>query len=341
MNIFAHLNLLIFGSHTYTGSTETPTVVVILKPQMWGRPSQPPLGRHCCSLCLQVLPLSLFSPNIDFINEVFSSIRILSGQQWVSWWWSWATTTTRRRTWVRSKGWSIRWSSTFPDPLFFSASFSAWLPPQTSRWCSTQSTLMQTTTMISLCSDFNVLSPSQSKRISHLCDPLNLNPPPLRYILPICLPRPGLSVQGRRGYVTGWGRTYDGGPYPILLNQVNVRRRTTEWYNLWRLRFRCWATLSATPCSSWPPWRIGWRRTSGWVLCWFVFVNSRTDIVRGPSRCALGTGRGVRMRARETVVDRLLLRRGRGVRKCGSLQVVEMFFFACSPLCATFLHRHY
>ena len=81
MNIFAHLNLLIFGSHTYTGSTETPTVVVILKPQMWGRPSQPPLGRHCCSLCLQVLPLSLFSPNIDFINEVFSSIRILSGQQ--------------------------------------------------------------------------------------------------------------------------------------------------------------------------------------------------------------------------------------------------------------------
>ena len=101
-------------------------------------------------------------------------------------------------------------------------------PPQTSRWCSTQSTLMQTTTMISLCSDFNVLSPSQSKRISHLCDPLNLNPPPLRYILPICLPRPGLSVQGRRGYVTGWGRTYDGGPYPILLNQVNVRRRTTE-----------------------------------------------------------------------------------------------------------------
>ena len=88
---------------------------------MWGRPSQPPLGRHCCSLCLQVLPLSLFSPNIYFINEVFSSIRILSGQQWVSWWWSWATTTTRRRTRVRSKGWSIRWSSTFPDPIFFSA----------------------------------------------------------------------------------------------------------------------------------------------------------------------------------------------------------------------------
>ena len=43
---------------------------------------------------------------------------------------------------------------------------------------------------------------------------------PFRFILPICLPRPGLSVQGRRGYVTGWGRTYDGGPFPILLNQV-------------------------------------------------------------------------------------------------------------------------
>ena len=62
-----------------------------------------------------------------------------------------------------------------------------------------------------------------------------------------------------------------------------------------------------------------------------MFVNSRTDKVRGPSRCALGTGRGVRMRARETVVDRLLLRRGRGVRKCGSLQVVEMFFLLALP----------
>jgi hypothetical protein len=41
-----------------------------------------------------------------------------------------------------------------------------------------------------------------------------------RFILPICLPRPGLRVQGRRGYVTGWGRTYDGGPRPELLNQV-------------------------------------------------------------------------------------------------------------------------
>ena len=37
------------------------------------------------------------------------------------------------------------------------------------------------------------------------------------------------------------------------------------------------------------------------------------------------------MRARETVVDRLLLRRGRGVRKCGSLQVVEMFFLLALP----------
>ena len=37
------------------------------------------------------------------------------------------------------------------------------------------------------------------------------------------------------------------------------------------------------------------------------------------------------MRARETVVDRLLLRRGRGVRKCGSLQVVDMFFLLALP----------
>ena len=42
------------------GSTETSTVVVLLKPQVWSRPAQPPLGCHCCSLCLQVASCTLF-----------------------------------------------------------------------------------------------------------------------------------------------------------------------------------------------------------------------------------------------------------------------------------------
>ena len=36
----------------------------------------------------------------------------------------------------------------------------------------------------------------------------------------MCLPRPDLSVVGKQGYVTGWGRVYDGGPKPAYLNQV-------------------------------------------------------------------------------------------------------------------------
>lgn len=43
-----------------------------------------------------------------------------------------------------------------------------------------------------------------------------------RYILPICLPTEDLKIIGKRGYVTGWGRIYDGGPEPSFLNEVDV-----------------------------------------------------------------------------------------------------------------------
>lgn len=43
-----------------------------------------------------------------------------------------------------------------------------------------------------------------------------------RFILPICLPGKDLRIIGKRGYVTGWGRIYDGGPEPSLLNEVDV-----------------------------------------------------------------------------------------------------------------------
>jgi len=52
-----------------------------------------------------------------------------------------------------------------------------------------------------------------------------------RYILPICLPSPGLSVSGRRGHVTGWGSTWQGGPRPHTLNQVEVPLLSTSECN--------------------------------------------------------------------------------------------------------------
>jgi len=42
------------------------------------------------------------------------------------------------------------------------------------------------------------------------------------YIIPICLPGSSLKIAGKKGYVTGWGRIYDEGPEPSLLNEVDV-----------------------------------------------------------------------------------------------------------------------
>ena len=43
-----------------------------------------------------------------------------------------------------------------------------------------------------------------------------------RYILPICLPPTKMKITGKKGFVTGWGRIYEGGPEPSLLNVVDV-----------------------------------------------------------------------------------------------------------------------
>jgi len=57
-----------------------------------------------------------------------------------------------------------------------------------------------------------------------------------KYILPICLPTKDLQIIGKRGYVTGWGRIYDGGPEPSLLNQVDVPiLSNSECNNLFKL----------------------------------------------------------------------------------------------------------
>lgn len=67
---------------------------------------------------------------------------------------------------------------------------------------------------------------------------LRLNTPVVysKYILPICLPTKDLQIIGKRGYVTGWGRIYDGGPEPSLLNQVDVPiLSNSECNNLFKL----------------------------------------------------------------------------------------------------------
>jgi len=57
-----------------------------------------------------------------------------------------------------------------------------------------------------------------------------------KYIIPICLPTKDLQIIGKRGYVTGWGRIYDGGPEPSLLNQVDVPiLSNSECNNLFKL----------------------------------------------------------------------------------------------------------
>jgi len=43
-----------------------------------------------------------------------------------------------------------------------------------------------------------------------------------KYILPICLPPTKMKITGKKGFVTGWGRIYEGGPEPSLLNVVDV-----------------------------------------------------------------------------------------------------------------------
>ena len=42
----------------------------------------------------------------------------------------------------------------------------------------------------------------------------------LRYILPVCLPPKDLRLEGKKGFVTGWGRIYEGGPKPPKLTEV-------------------------------------------------------------------------------------------------------------------------
>jgi len=43
-----------------------------------------------------------------------------------------------------------------------------------------------------------------------------------KYILPICLPDKDLKITGKKGYISGWGKTFEDGPSPELLNQVDV-----------------------------------------------------------------------------------------------------------------------
>ena len=43
-----------------------------------------------------------------------------------------------------------------------------------------------------------------------------------RFILPICLPPSNLQYTGKKGFVTGWGREFDGGPKPAFLNEVDI-----------------------------------------------------------------------------------------------------------------------
>ena len=72
----------------------------------------------------------------------------------------------------------------------------------------------------------------------------------IRYILPICLPPKDLRLEGKQGFVTGWGRIYEGGPKPSKLSEVeyHVVKRQMKVHFRWTCRSS--PTPSVTTCSS-------------------------------------------------------------------------------------------